>query len=95
MLQLRREALDQVEEPLPAGRDVSAVLDVVGGPEPLGSGVVPLVEQSVESFTDDGFVPVFDGAHGVINFYLPRAELLGQAEPKRRIAGTASAGSGA
>ena len=40
----RREGLDQIEQPVAARRDVSTVLDVVGGPELLGSSVVTLVE---------------------------------------------------
>src|SRR5262249_16204869 len=40
VLQRRRETLDEIEEALAAGRDVRAVLDVAGRPEPLGRGVV-------------------------------------------------------
>jgi ABC-type transport system involved in Fe-S cluster assembly fused permease/ATPase subunit len=40
VFQRRRHALDQVEQPLPAGSDVGAVLDVVGRPESFGRFIV-------------------------------------------------------
>ena len=42
--QRRGQALDQVKEPVTAGRNMCAVLDVTRRPEALGGGVVPLVE---------------------------------------------------
>src|SRR5882757_7104028 len=46
--QRRRQRLDQVKEPVPARRDMGAVLDVTRRPEPLGGGVVALVEKGIE-----------------------------------------------
>src|SRR6476646_5376866 len=51
-----RQSLDQIEEPLATRRDVSTVLDVVGRPVSLGSFVVALVEQGVESLDHERFL---------------------------------------
>jgi hypothetical protein len=47
---------DEVEQSRTAWRDMGAVLDVVIGPEPLGGGVVALVEKGLECFEDDGLI---------------------------------------
>jgi hypothetical protein len=56
-----RQRADEVEQSRPARRDMGAVLDVVIGPEPLGGGVVALVEKGLECFEDDGLVPLGRG----------------------------------
>ena len=43
-----RQRADELEQSGTAWRDMGAVLDVVIGPEPLGGGVVALVEQGLE-----------------------------------------------
>src|SRR6266702_2135245 len=50
------QCADQVEQTVTAGRDVRAVLNVAIGPEALGGGVVPLVEERIESFEDERLV---------------------------------------
>src|ERR1700683_5211370 len=55
-----RKAFDEVEEAVTSGRDVSAVLDVVGRPELPSSSVVTPVEQHVERFQDKRLVLRFD-----------------------------------
>ena len=56
ILQRWRDALDEIEQAVATGRDMSAVLDVVGRPKALGRYVVPLIEKRVESFKDKRFV---------------------------------------
>ena len=56
ILQRRGDALDQIEQAFASGRDVSAVLDVVGRPEALSCYVVTLIEQCVECLEDKRFV---------------------------------------
>jgi hypothetical protein len=51
-----RHRADEVEQSLTAWRDMGAVLDVAIGPEPLGGGVVALVEQGLECFEDNRLV---------------------------------------
>jgi len=46
--QCRRDALHQIEKPVATGRNVGAVLNVVGRPEPFGGGIVPPIEQRLE-----------------------------------------------
>src|SRR2546426_12821400 len=55
-----RKALDEIEQAFTARRDMSAVLDIVRRPKLLSGGVVALIEQRVESFQDEGFVPRFN-----------------------------------
>src|SRR5271163_3834011 len=50
ILERRRRGFDQIEEALPARRDVGAVLNVVGRPELLGRSIVALIEKRVECF---------------------------------------------
>src|ERR1700730_13367775 len=47
VLQRRRKALDEIEQTLAAGLDMSAVLDIVRRPETLSGCIVTLVEQRV------------------------------------------------
>src|SRR5258707_627195 len=51
-----RKALDEIKQALTTGSNVRAVLDVVRCPNPLGSGVVPLVQQGIERFQHQRFV---------------------------------------
>src|SRR5580693_8243868 len=51
-----RSRADEVEQSRAAWRDMGAVLDVAIGPEPLGGGVVALVEQRLECFEDKRLV---------------------------------------
>src|SRR6267143_3648403 len=53
--------LDQIEETIAAGLDMSAVLDVVGRPVALSRHIVSLIEQRIEGFQDKRFVARFDG----------------------------------
>src|SRR5712671_4139348 len=46
--QRRGQALDQAKQPVAAGRNMGAVLNVARRPEPLGGRVVALVEQGIE-----------------------------------------------
>ncbi len=41
------------EKALATWRDVGAMLNIVGRPEPFGRDVVPLIEQGLERLTDD------------------------------------------
>src|SRR5208283_4538640 len=56
ILQRRGDALYQIEQAFASGRDVSAVLDVVGRPEALSCYVVTLIEQCVECLEDKRLV---------------------------------------
>ena len=56
IFQRRWNALDQPEETIAAGLDMSAVLDVVGRPVALSRHVVSLVEESIEGLEDKCFV---------------------------------------
>src|SRR5256884_9425909 len=56
IFQRRRDALDQIEETVAAGLDMSAVLDVVGRPVALSGHIVSLVEQRIEGLEDKRFV---------------------------------------
>jgi hypothetical protein len=47
VLQGRRDALDEIEQAIAAGRDMSAVLYVIGRPIALGRGVVAFIEQGI------------------------------------------------
>jgi hypothetical protein len=57
---LPRKALDQIEQALTARLDMSAVLDVIRGPEALRRRVVALIEHRVERLQNQGFVFRFD-----------------------------------
>jgi len=46
--QRRGQSLDEVEQPMPPGRNMRAVLDVVRGPKALRLGIVALIEERVE-----------------------------------------------
>ena len=50
VFQAVRQRADQVEQAVAAGCDVRTMLDVAIGPEMLGGGIVPLVEECVEGF---------------------------------------------
>lgn len=56
MLERRRRGLDEVEEPVSSRLDMGAVLNVVGGPEPLRSRVVAFIEQGIECFQKDRLI---------------------------------------
>src|SRR5580692_2692632 len=56
VLQCRRNALDEVEQPFTAGRDMSAVLNVIGRPVALDRYVVPFIEENVKSLKNDCLV---------------------------------------
>lgn len=56
ILQRRGDALDQVEEFIPARRDMCAVLDVIGRLESLRRRIVAFVEEGLERVEDDRFV---------------------------------------
>jgi len=47
-----RDALDQIEETIAAGLDMSAVLNVVGRPVALSRRIVSLVEEGIEGLED-------------------------------------------
>jgi hypothetical protein len=50
--QRRRGVLDEIEQTLPAGPDVGAVLNVVRRPITFGLRVVALIKQRVKSFKE-------------------------------------------
>src|SRR5580765_1028179 len=50
ILQRWRDALDEIKQAVATGRDMSAVLNVVGRPIALSRYVVTLIEQCIESF---------------------------------------------
>jgi hypothetical protein len=52
----RRKAFDEIEQTLTTRRDMSAVLNVVGGPIALGRYVVTFVEQRVERLQNKPFI---------------------------------------
>jgi hypothetical protein len=54
--QAGRNALDQVEETIPARLNVRAVLNVVGRPEALRCGIISLIEESVKGFQDNRLI---------------------------------------
>ena len=56
VLQRRRNAFDEIEEAVPARRDMSAVLNIGRRPETFSGRIVPLVEQGVERFKHQCFV---------------------------------------
>src|SRR5439155_6522014 len=62
--QRRGHGPDQAEQPLTAGRNVCAVLDVIRRPEALGRSVVALVEQRIKRSQDGLDVLVFLCGHG-------------------------------
>jgi hypothetical protein len=59
----RGRGLGEIEEAVTAGGNISAVLDVVGRPVPLGRGIVAPVEQCVECFEDTFLVFRFGLIH--------------------------------
>ncbi len=61
IFQRRRNVLDQTEETIAAGLDMSAVLDVVGRPVALSRHIVSLVEESIEGLEDDSYPPPDSG----------------------------------
>jgi len=56
ILERRGKALDEIEQPLTTGCDMSTVLNVVRGPIALGRNVVAFVEESVKSLKDECLV---------------------------------------
>ena len=58
VLQGRRGRLHQLEQPLPARRDVGAMLDVVGRPVAQGRDIVSLVEEGIEGLKDECLIPL-------------------------------------
>ena len=57
--QRRGQGLDQVKEPVTAGRNMCAVLDVTRRPEALGGSVVALVEKGIKRVEDGLDAAVF------------------------------------
>ena len=65
VFQRRRQALDEVEEPLAARGNMRAVLDVGGRLIALGRDVVSLIEQSIEGLKHERLIPLqFRLSHG-------------------------------
>lgn len=64
ILQRRRAALDEIEEAVPARRDMRAVLNIIRRPEALSRCVVALIEQRVESLQNQSFI--FDSVISLI-----------------------------
>src|SRR5262245_36548691 len=65
------QAFDELEQAFASGRDVSAVLDIVGRPKALSRDVIALVEQGFEGFKDERFV-LFLAC--LTHFHPPRSE---------------------
>jgi hypothetical protein len=61
-----RQTSHQCEKTLPARRDMSAVLELVLGPETCGRVIVAFVEQGVEGFQHKGPILIGCGFHGYI-----------------------------
>src|SRR6516225_7443725 len=57
------QALDQAKEPVAAGRNMCAVLDIVRRPQTLGRRIVALVEEGIERVQDD-FNQIFAARFG-------------------------------
>src|SRR4029453_4524422 len=57
---------DKFEEPVAAGRDMRAMLDVLGGPVSRRSLVVPLVEEGIEGFEHKRLVRLFKGVRHLV-----------------------------
>jgi hypothetical protein len=53
----------EVKEPITAGGNVRAMLDIVRRPEPLRSGIVALAEQGIERIQHDLHAALFGFAH--------------------------------
>src|SRR5277367_1732671 len=56
MFEGRRQGLDQIEEAVPAGSDVGAMLDIIRRPEALCRFVVAFVEERIKRLKNDSFV---------------------------------------
>jgi len=67
VLQCWRDALDETEQTLTTGCDMSAVLDVIGLPILLGSSIVAFVEERVKSLKNEGLI-FFPVSWGSSNF---------------------------
>jgi hypothetical protein len=65
ILQGRGEGLDQAKEPVTAGRNMCAVLDVTRRPEALGGSVVALVEEGIKRVQDGLDAAVFAAWFGL------------------------------
>jgi hypothetical protein len=68
VIQCRRNAFDEIEEAVPARRDIGAVLNISGRSETFSGRIVALVEQRVERFEDSRLVLLGRGLHHVISF---------------------------
>jgi hypothetical protein len=55
-MQRAGHSLYEIKQPVTAGRNMRAVLDVVRGPEALRSGIVAFVEERVEGFENERLV---------------------------------------
>ena len=55
----RGPVLDQAEQPVAAGRNMRAVLDVARPPESLGGDIVALVERGIERVQHDPGAVIF------------------------------------
>src|SRR5882757_4289979 len=77
--QRRGQGLDQAKQPVTAGRNMCAVLDVTRRPEALGGGVVALVEEGIKRVQDGLDVAVFTGLdHGKA----PRSKIKSLRKPR-------------
>src|SRR6267154_4326656 len=63
ILQRRRYALDEIEQTVATGLDMSAVLDIVGRPIALGRYVVAFVEESIKSLENERLILLLGPAH--------------------------------
>jgi hypothetical protein len=63
ILQRRRYALDEIEQTVATGLDMSAVLDIVGRPIALGRCVVTFVEESIKGLENERLILLLGPAH--------------------------------
>src|SRR5216684_1416118 len=89
VLQRWWDALDKVEEALPARCDMSAMLNVVSRPIAFGLHVVPLIKQRVECVQNKSFIFRFNR---LIHFCSPNTCVRRQAFKNRVTCSTKSFG---
>jgi hypothetical protein len=58
--QRRRRVLDQIEEAVSAGADVSAMLDIIGRPELRRRRIISPIEERIKCVEHEGLVCFFD-----------------------------------
>jgi hypothetical protein len=73
VLQGWRQALDELEQTLTTGLDMSAVLNVIRRPESLCARIIALVEECVERFQNKScvFDSIFSLATSIFAIYRP------------------------